>query len=437
MLRYLAIISPAIAAILSSRAIPDNTIATGSNPIVVASSTFLGNLTADNSCSHRDLGFTGSINNVWYHIWGDTLACDPGVTDPSKDPHKNTEYQVRDAISQSTSNPLKVHDLHLDNFKPVPRQLQFLPFDKSFGENVNTGFGGTSLCETNATAGEAAFFYLVVRINLAPDYHGLVDWHSVLKAPAEKGVPIKGAGVARVSTAFGTPTVEKRFGNQGIWWNSTKYPRYGDQAAYRDTQGPYIYAWGGAPISITGDGSNNVYQTRVLATQAFDLTKYQYWHGRATGWNSTPLTTFNSETAVMAGTGQGQVVYNNYYKTYFFIHTCKYLPHLPFDRIHWHHFADIEAILIRTAPNPEGPWTNDVQVWTAKSVGAGYTYAGVAHPYFDTTGKTLIVSYTNSPNVNEVVKVNFKWSMHCLFYWQEGGHPWFCIKVGHFPRHIR
>ncbi|KAF2666812.1 hypothetical protein BT63DRAFT_404016 [Microthyrium microscopicum] len=368
-------VSPAIASVLSSRAVPNNTLPSGTNPIKVSSAQFLGNLTADNSCSHRDLGFSGPINGVWYHIFGDTIWCDTGVTDPNLDPGYGPDGVpggfvpfVRDSISQSTSNPLKVHDLHLNDNTPVPHQNQFVPYDKSFGEAVDTGFGGTSLCETNATAGEAAFFYLV----------------------APNGAPSKGAGVARISTAFGTPTVEARFGSQGYWWDAKTSPRYGDQAAYRDTQGDYIYAWGGAPLSATGEATRYVYQTRVLATQAFDLTKYQYWYGRATGWKTTPLTTFNEETAVMAGAGQGQVVYSNYYKTYLFVHT------------------DLFHVLIRTAPKPEGPWSADVIAWTpTKFYSAGYIYAGVAHPYLDTSGKTLTVSYTNNPNVNDVVKITF------------------------------
>jgi hypothetical protein len=157
--------SPSIAAVLIQRAVPpDNTAPTGSNPIVVSSVQFLGNLTADNSCSHRDLGFTGSIKGVWYNIWGDVIWCNSGVTDPNKD-GKGSGI-VHDAISQATTNPLKVHDLNLNKDAPVAHQNQFVPYNTAFGENAETGFGGTSLCETNATSGEAAFFYLVVSIYL-------------------------------------------------------------------------------------------------------------------------------------------------------------------------------------------------------------------------------------------------------------------------------
>jgi hypothetical protein len=65
-------------------------------------------------------------------------------------------------------------------------------------------------------------------------------------------------------------------------------------------------------------------------------------------------------------------------------------------------------VAIRTAPKPEGPWTADVMLYNITALsGGGLAYAGVAHPYLDPTGRTLTVSYTNSPNVIEVVKITF------------------------------
>lgn len=58
---------------------------------------------------------------------------------------------------------------------------------------------------------------------------------------------------------------------------------------------------------------------RVPAADAFDLDKYEYWWGREQGWKSEPLTEFNCETAVMWGAGQGQIVYNKHFETYFYV----------------------------------------------------------------------------------------------------------------------
>lgn len=34
------------------------------------------------------------------------------------------------------------------------------------------------------------------------------------------------------------------------------------------------------------------------------------------------------------------------------------------------------------------------------------TYAGVAHPYLDPSGRSMVISYTNNNNI-EVIKVTF------------------------------
>jgi hypothetical protein len=134
----------------------------------------------------------------------------------------------------------------------------------------------------------------------------------------------------------GTPKVVERFGDNGYWWHPANTPPYGDVATYKDRKTGYIYAWGGAPLSQTGFVNGGyVYQTRVQAAVAFDLSKYEYWHGRAVGWSSQPLTTFNPETAVMWGTGQGQLTYSSYYKLYIFVHTCKYNTLVCFILIHF------------------------------------------------------------------------------------------------------
>lgn len=115
-----------------------------------------------------------------------------------------------------------------------------------------------------------------------------------------------------------------RFGTEGIFWPVKSSPRYGDQAAYRDVKTDYIYAWGGSPSSVTSWPDNQyVYQVRVHASKVFDLTGYEYWHGRAGGWSTSPLTDFNSNTAVMWGVGQGQVVYSNFYNCYIYVHMGK------------------------------------------------------------------------------------------------------------------
>lgn len=119
---------------------------------------YLGLQLADNSASHRDLGFTGQLGGKWYAVYGDVLWCAPGVTDPAADP-PGFHGMVRDAISLCTDDPLIVHDLQLD---AKGRQQQFIPFNEDWGEASDFGFGGTSLVEVDSETNTGAVFYLVV-----------------------------------------------------------------------------------------------------------------------------------------------------------------------------------------------------------------------------------------------------------------------------------
>lgn len=134
----------------------------------------------------------------------------------------------------------------------------------------------------------------------------------------------KGAGIAKVKLVDGAPSVTQRFGDSGWWWSGDSTPKYGDVAAYRDVHSDYIHVLGNPPNSVSGfpDGSY-VYQARVKAADAFDLGKYEYWWGLEQGWKTDVLTTFSSETAVMWGVGQGQIVYNTHFKTYIYVHLGK------------------------------------------------------------------------------------------------------------------
>ena len=140
---------------------PDNTLPYGSNPISIKDAEFLGEQKATNSCSHRDLGFTGQLGGKWYSIFGDTLFCQPGTVDP-KDDSDGFHGMVRDSISLLTDDPLVVVDLNLNDDQPVRHQRQFIPFNPDWDESNIFGFGGTSLVETDPASSTGAVYYLVV-----------------------------------------------------------------------------------------------------------------------------------------------------------------------------------------------------------------------------------------------------------------------------------
>jgi len=139
----------------------DNTQPFGVNPISLALVQKLGNQVACNSCSHRDLGFTGKIAGKWYSVWADTLWAAPGVTNPEKDT-PGFHGMVRSSISLLTDDPLKVVDLNLNNDWPVPHQQPFIPYNEAWGESSRMAFGGASLCETDPESATGAIYILVV-----------------------------------------------------------------------------------------------------------------------------------------------------------------------------------------------------------------------------------------------------------------------------------
>lgn len=141
----------------------DNTQPVGENPIGTFTTEYLGEQKSSNSASRRDLGFAGHIQGKWYAVYGDTLWCSPGVTDPDQEPDPGGFHgMVRNAVSALTDDPLLVHDLHLNDDEPVPHQKQFTPFREEWGETNQFGFGGTSICEVDYEKAVGAVYFLVV-----------------------------------------------------------------------------------------------------------------------------------------------------------------------------------------------------------------------------------------------------------------------------------
>lgn len=276
----------------------DSTAPSGSNPITRCRVRFLGEQkTADGEPSERDLGFTGQLGGRWYGVYGDTLWHEPF-------------YMIRNGIARMTADPLRVEDLHVRRDAP-PRQDQFIPWNAAWGERQDWFLGVSSLLEADAQTATGAIFYLVTNGIMKPDSRSI------------------GAGVAVVELVDGVPTVTKRLGERGYWWDAQVNARWGDIAALRDPRSEYIYAWGGAPEMLKDDKERKslVFLARVKAQSCFDLASYEYWWGPHKGWRSKNLDQFDRETAVWDATGQGQVVWNEYLGCYTLVHLSQFPSH--------------------------------------------------------------------------------------------------------------
>jgi len=104
-----------------------------------------------------------AIDSSRYAVYGDTLWCAQGVTNPEDEP-SGFHGMVRSSVSAATSNPLIIHDLNLNSDSPVPHQKQFIYYNPSWGETVSTGFGGTSIVGIANDSPWGGVFYVVVRM---------------------------------------------------------------------------------------------------------------------------------------------------------------------------------------------------------------------------------------------------------------------------------
>jgi hypothetical protein len=63
-------------------------------------------------------------------------------------------------------------------------------------------------------------------------------------------------------------------------------------------------------------------------------------------------------------------------------------------------------VLLKTSQQPEGPWSEPQTLYQATPITDGSsTYAPIPHPYYDPTGRTLVVTFTNHPNRIQAVKI--------------------------------
>lgn len=272
----------------------NNTAPSGANPIQRCRVHFLGEQKPINSePSGRDLGFTGKLGGHWYAVYGDTIWEEPF-------------YMIRNGIARTTADPLEVEDLHVR--RDVPRQNQFIPWNAAWGEKQDWFLGVSSILEVDEGTATGAIFYLVTDGIMSADSRSI------------------GSGIAMVRVVDGVPTITKRFGERGYWWDARDNARWGDISALRDPRSEYIYAWGGAPEILKNDEERKslVFLARVKAKSCFDLASYEYWWGPGKGWRSRNLDQFDHETAVWDGTGQGQVVWNEYLGCYVLVHLSMY-----------------------------------------------------------------------------------------------------------------
>lgn len=335
-----------------------------SSPINVASSNFLCDVSSDLSVT-RDLGFVGMIQDTMIYTYGDTSSSTGAF------------YMTSDSSSIGTSDPCQV--LNTQRTLGDAHPTDMIAPNVLWGElNTVDGFGGTNVVATQGNDG-MMFFLKNHRPMGGDDY-------------------IVGAGVASVSLSSSKNVTTTRLADH--WWDAQAgEPWYGDIGAYND--GTYIWGYGHG-----GSTHMYVYLTRVLISGWQDLSNWEYYDGSSDSWSNSRMYNPTSEQALQFndaegpawGVGQGQMIWSPYY-----------------NKIVWIYIGDYEAngqglwdVYARTADQPRGPWSSPVELYTVQQSGADPVYCAVANPYFDSTGKSIVVTVDNGAATLQATKVIFE-----------------------------
>lgn len=337
------------------------------NPIKVASSKFLCNVTSDLPVN-RDLGFVGKIQNTMIYTYGDTLASNGSF------------YMTSDSSSIGTNSPCHVLNTQrtADGHHPTDMVAPNSKWGTPKEVNSADAFGGTNVLPTGGNNG-MMFFLKNHRPIGGTEY-------------------IAGAGVASVTLSASKNVTTSRLAE--YWWDGRAgEPWYGDIGAYSD--GNYVYGYG------HGNNSMYAYMTRAPVAGWKNVTNYQYWNGANSTWQSARLfhpTTaqsmqWNSAEGAVWAVDQGQMIWSPYYKKVVWVYT-----------IDWADNAQgVYGIYARTADQPTGPWSNAVKLYSASKLpGEQFVYCAVANPYFDSTGKSIIVTVDNGPAIVQATRVMFE-----------------------------
>jgi hypothetical protein len=147
-------------------------------------------------------------------------------------------------------------------------------------------------------------------------------------------------------------------------------PAFG-AAALIDSGVLYVYGCG------TSSSSKPCPLGRVDPANVLDRSAWTYWAGNGR-WSpnlSDAISVFNGDDIL-------NVSWNAYLGEYVAIYSE------PIS----------DEVMIRTAPRPEGPWSGERRIFTARApAGGGWIYDALAHPEFNTGGgKTMYVSYSRA-----------------------------------------
>jgi len=201
--------------------------------------------------------------------------------------------------------------------------------------------------------------------------------------------PNRGIVVANVTIGANGPVVT-RLSDTPIFPDGT--PSYGSVAAAKDSN--YLYLYSADKIDTY---TSATYLARVPLSSATTKSSFQYYNAATKTWGSVAPATSDKSKAIFTTTFgiDGNVFYSSYLKQWILIFNYR---------------AD-GKVNLRSAPAPEGPWSQDTLLYTPPPSSVSYIYGTTGTDLYDTTGKSAAVDFTwcyNGGYANWVLKVNFQ-----------------------------
>lgn len=307
----------------------------------------------------RDVGSSGKIDDTIIWVFGDTFAF-------------NEHWQMKN-LTCNTAATGDIHDVqhttyhNMDNGVPQT----FVPYSEAeHADMVRWNWNGShrwGLWVSNVVQtgpGEGVVFFQ----------------KDLILGKDQKDIHSKGTGVARVTLdpelgpiAYRTP--------EEVFWGPDE-PSFGcfTTVVYDD----YVYAYGGTNYY-------NCYIARVHKSEALDKSKYEYWTGSS--WTSKmpkyPLA--NKEASMFWALQAGSIIYSKRFKKWLVIYDTIWMDH------------SIQMKMSDSLTGPWGPETYFVAETPQKKVKTFNNYCMYAHPEYDASGRSLLVSWTDTFKGNIVL----------------------------------
>jgi hypothetical protein len=344
----------------------NNSNASSSSPdLTVTKVSDLGTLSTNPDILGRDEAYSTAFQGYSIWLYGDTFLGNP---DASGRTFLSNTWSYTDSLD--ASHGITGFQERLDSAGSPTMLIQETPDEQAFnlahygdGTNCQVQPCGArwaiwpSTIITDPATNHALVFYTVQNVQPNGDFQGIGSsvaiWQSFDQLPQRPAFsPAIVAGHPDLMFSQYEPT----FGSAAVISNGVLY----------------IYGCG----NDTNGLDKGCRLAKVNPATVQDRTTWTFYAGGGR-W----LSSVNDAVPVFDGLDILSVSWNNYLQRYVAVYSALFS----------------NDVMMRTSPNPEGPWSDGIVAFTAKPPASGNVYDAQAHPEYDANGgQTIYVTYSRS-----------------------------------------